>query len=330
MEAGVIVERVAGAGDVGPHLGDGVAGVDDLDAQDVVSRLAQLPRERPQQLGARLGLGRPPGRLRGLGSRDGAVDVGGGRGRHVAECFLVGGIDRFEPFAGFSCHQLPADQHVAAHEIGMNVHWDPLGFTFMAADDPDQSALMLASWTTLAHFAISVLMRSPKCAAVSATGSKPRSCRRCFISGVATMRTISPFQRSMISCGVPIGTTTPVSVSDSWSGTPASAMVGTSGSAADRLTLSTASPRNLPSRMLAMAGGSAVKATCVWPPRVELIASAAPLNGTVAKSSPNLSLNNSPARCGVEPVPGCAKLNLPGLALTRSISSRTVPAGTSG
>ena len=87
-------------------------------------------------------------------------------------------------------------------------------------------------------------------------------------------------------------------------------------------------PRSLPSLMLLMAGGSAVNAIGVWPPMVELIASAAPLNGTVTRSSPYFCLNSSPARCGVEPVAGCAKLYLPGLALTSSISSLSVFAGT--
>ena len=71
----------------------------------------------------------------------------------------------------------------------------------------------------------------------------------------------------------------------------------------------------MPSLTLLMAGGSAVKAIGVWPPMVELIASAALLNGTVTRSSRYCCLNSSPARCGVEPVEGCAKLYLPGIGL---------------
>src|ERR1700704_6669490 len=70
-----------------------------------------------------------------------------------------------------------------------------------------------------------------------------------------------------------------------------------------------------------MAGGSAVNAIGVWPPIVELTARAAPLKGTVTRSSPYFCLNSSPARWGVEPVAGCAKLYLPGLAFTRATSS---------
>src|SRR6516165_8175856 len=138
-----------------------------------------------------------------------------------------------------------------------------------------QSAWMLASCTTLPHLATSTLMRAPNSSGVLATGAKPKVSSRCVISGVATILAISLRQRSMISFGVPAGATIPVSVSLSRSGTPASPLVGTSGNAGERLLLSTASPRSLPSLILDMAGGNAVKAMGVWPPMVELTASAA-------------------------------------------------------
>src|SRR5262249_29451814 len=128
----------------------------------------------------------------------------------------------------------------------------------------------------------------------------------------------------------PAGATMPVSVSLSRSGTPASMLVGRSGSDGERLVLSTAMPRSLPSLMLLIAGGSAGNAIGVWPPMVEFAPGAAPLNGTVTRSSPYFCLNSSPARCGVEPVAGCAKLYFPGLALMSSISSLRVFAGTAG
>jgi len=60
--------------------------------------------------------------LRGLGGRDRAIDVGGGRGRHVAERLFIAGltIPAIRPLRSAPA---AADQHVAAHEIGMDVHW---------------------------------------------------------------------------------------------------------------------------------------------------------------------------------------------------------------
>ena len=126
-EARVIVERIAGRRDIGAHLADGVAGIDHLDPQDIVRALAQLLGEPAQQLAALLRFDRSPGRMGGLGGCDRAVDVLGGRLRHVAKRLLVCRIDRFEPLTGLARHQFPADEHHAAHEIGLgDVHDEPL------------------------------------------------------------------------------------------------------------------------------------------------------------------------------------------------------------
>src|SRR4029077_2678501 len=195
---------------------------------------------------------------------------------------------------------------------------------------PAQSARTFASRTTLPHFSISVFRRCSNSCGVFAAGTKPRLSSRSLTSGMAIICTMSLCQRSMISLGVPAGATMPVSVSLSRSGTPASTLVGTSGKDGERRVLSTAMPCSLPSFMLLIAGGSAVNAMGVWPPMVELIAKPAPLNGTVTRSSPYFCLSSSPARCGVEPVAGCAKLYLPGLAFTSATSSFMDFAGKSG
>src|SRR5215472_1825930 len=168
------------------------------------------------------------------------------------------------------------------------------------------SILMCAARTTLSHLAISLLMRAPNSAGVVTAGSKPRAHRRSFTSGSDSAATVSRLMRTMMSLGVPAGANRPLMVSASWSGTPASAMVGTSGSAAERFAAVTASARRLPSLMLAIAGGNAVNAIGVWPASVEFTASEAPLNGTVTRSSPYWSFSSSPDRCGVDPVDGCA------------------------
>src|SRR5689334_10037300 len=107
-------------------------------------------------------------------------------------------------------------------------------------------------------------------------------------------------------------------------------MVGTLGISRLRLTASRASARNFPSWIFDSAGGRAVKAIGVCPAMAEEIAWAAQGHGTGTISRPNFCLNNSPGRCGVEPIPGPANLYLFGLALISSISSLMLFAGTDG
>src|SRR5262249_22580765 len=130
--------------------------------------------------------------------------------------------------------------------------------------------------------------------------------------------------------GVCAGTRIPNIVSDSWSGKPASAKVGTSGSAGERFGVVTASPRSHPSLTCGTAGVSAVKAMNVWPARVAWMAGPEPLNGTGTMSRFCDCLNSSPERCDVVPVPACAKLYLPGFALRNAINSGTLSAGIDG
>src|SRR5262245_11645397 len=107
-------------------------------------------------------------------------------------------------------------------------------------------------------------------------------------------------------------------------------MVGTSGKVGTRVLLVTASARSLQSLMCCQAGGGVRHDSGVCPARFEPIARPPLLNGTCTRSSLSDSRNNSPSRCDGVPVPGEAKLYLPGLALITVISSRTVCAGTDG
>src|SRR5690348_5607633 len=66
------------------------------------------------------------------------------------------------------------------------------------------------------------------------------------MSGMATIAAISFCSVATTSLGVPLGTNTPCMVSDSWPVMPASAMVGTSGSALERFLVVTASALSLP------------------------------------------------------------------------------------
>src|SRR5215475_15167275 len=98
-------------------------------------------------------------------------------------------------------------------------------------------------------------------------------------------------------------------------------MVGTSGSAGDRLLLATARARSLPSLTCGTTGGGVVKAIGVWPATVEPIANPALLNGICTRSRPSDRRNCSPTRRAGVPVPGEAKLYLPGVDLMRATRS---------
>src|SRR6516162_9459850 len=107
-------------------------------------------------------------------------------------------------------------------------------------------------------------------------------------------------------------------------------MVGTSGRACDRILLATASARSLPSLTCGAADTSEAKAMGVWPATVEPIAKPELLNGICTRSRPSDSRNCSPTRCPGVPVPGEAKLYLPGPALMRATSSLAVLTGSDG
>src|SRR5215470_13184820 len=107
-------------------------------------------------------------------------------------------------------------------------------------------------------------------------------------------------------------------------------MVGTSGSADDRLLVDTARARSLPSFTCGTTGTGEVKAIRVWPAMVAPMANPALLYGTWTMSRPSDWRNCSPTRCPGVPVPGEAKLYLPGLTLIRATSSLAVLTGSDG
>src|SRR5438034_1326644 len=85
------------------------------------------------------------------------------------QVFCVRRVDRFEPLAGFARHQLAADQHHAAHEIGLvDVHGSIL-FNVRSC----YSALMFAYLITLPHLATSALICAANSSGVLPTTSTP-------------------------------------------------------------------------------------------------------------------------------------------------------------
>ena len=101
-------------------------------------------------------------------------------------------------------------------------------------------------------------------------------------------------------------------------------MVGTSGSAEERVAPFTASAASLPSRISGRAAPSARKAKSIRPATSSVIISAPPLNGTCTAATPALSRKRSALKCDADPTPGEEKLNAPGFALAAATRSRTV------
>src|SRR6185312_1794023 len=110
-----------------------------------------------------------------------------------------------------------------------------------------------------------------------------------------------------------------------------SSSVGTSGSAAARLSEVTASARNLPSLISAVAGGIAWNDSGVCPATTDWIDGLPPENGTTRSSfRPSDCLNSSIDSDGVVPAPGDAIEYFVGSAVMAATSSFTSRAATDG
>ena len=170
-------------------------------------------------------------------------------------------------------------------------------------------------------------MNSPNCAGAIGAACRPIALSFSAISGSAMMRLISRLSLSTTGAGVAAGATTPYQVPVSKPGRPDSAIVGTSGRMATRLSDDTASGRILP----AFTCGIRVTmlSNCAWntPPSRSLVAGALPLYGTCTAEMPAALVKNSPPRCCAVPAPPLPMFSLPGLALAKSMSSLSVRAG---
>src|ERR1700733_4174261 len=117
---------------------------------------------------------------------------------------------------------------------------------------------MLAAWMTLAHLSVSAAMKLLKSAGDIGIGVLPRAARRCTIVGSWRPALICAFSLVTISPGVLVGAPTPCHVLASKPGTD-SPTVGTSGSAAERCAVVTASGRTWPALIAARDSGSGLK-----------------------------------------------------------------------
>src|SRR5262249_56885961 len=101
---------------------------------------------------------------------------------------------------------------------------------------------MPASVITDRHLLVSLLMKAPNASAVVGDGSTLSSAKRCFTAGRFRVFRQAALSLAMTSGGVPAGAARPFQAQASKSATPPSATVGTSGSAAIRLSVPTPSP----------------------------------------------------------------------------------------
>src|SRR6267378_1359746 len=108
------------------------------------------------------------------------------------------------------------------------------------------SALIPAALAILPNLAISLLMCAANCSGVLDATSSPRVLSVAFSSAFPNTLTASAFSRLMIAAGVPAGTSNPNHEVISKSGSPASGIVGTSGSRLARLCTVTASGLTFP------------------------------------------------------------------------------------
>src|SRR5665213_446976 len=110
-------------------------------------------------------------------------------------------------------------------------------------------------------------------------------------------------------------------------GTPASSIVGTSGSKEERFLLVTASACTAPALICPYALTKLSNMMGVRPEMTSIYAGDEPRYGTCVKLMPASNLNISPERCWPVPTPPEAKLIWPGLFLAKSTSSLTECAG---
>ena len=140
----------------------------------------------------------------------------------------------------------------------------------------------------------------------------------------------SPLMRLMMSGGVPRGATSAHQTLASKPGTPASIMVGTSGSAPERCGPVTASGRNFPALICGMAGTMSENTIWICPATRSVTAWMVPLYGICTMFTPTALLYISPLICDWMPLPPEPKLSWPGLAFSRAVNSATVLAAIDG
>ncbi len=133
------------------------------------------------------------------------------------------------------------------------------------------------------------------------TASTPSPASRWATSGCRIWRLISVLSFAISSRGVAAGANVPYQPLAS-KPLIVSATVGSSGTAAERFALVTATARNLPDFTCGIADSMLLNISDTWPASRSIVAGAAPLYGICVSLTPAIMLKSSPARCGMPPV----------------------------
>src|SRR5882762_1235357 len=193
-----------------------------------------------------------------------------------------------------------------------------------------QSSLAPEALTMGASLVISRTVAASNSSGVMTIASAPSCSKTFWISGDCTVAAKAEFSRRTSARSMPFGPSTPEYSTMSKSGSPASIMVGTSGAAATRFGVVTASARSLPALAFDTAGGMVENTNVTSPPRIACVAGLLPLYGTCSTSTPAACFSISADRWTMVPLPEEPYEYLPGFDLSSSISSRTLCAGVVG
>src|SRR3989442_1454967 len=147
---------------------------------------------------------------------------------------------------------------------------------------------------------------------VPPAGSRPSPANFSLSAGDISALFISALSLATMSFGIPRGPITPAQVITSKPVTPASATVGNSGTAGERLGPVTASPRTLPALTWGTIAGMLSNSRSICPATKPVIACCASLYGTCTICAPVISLNNSMPTWGLVPLPGNLLYGSPG------------------
>ncbi|MCY1310621.1 hypothetical protein D9M70_608290 [compost metagenome] len=131
----------------------------------------------------------------------------------------------------------------------------------------------------------------------------PAAWARCTVAGCLSAASTLAASLSMTGCGVPAGANSATQDSSWYSGRPASAVVGTSGSMGWRLGLVTARAFSLPVCTWPITDGGVVMKTCTLPASTSWMAAPDPRYGTWNIAAPVCCLKTSVPRWDSEPTP---------------------------